>query len=98
MSSLLHITGLLTDLFEVWDRLGCIIRPVSLECNTSAVDTSLQIPELVYYLGDSYFNRCVVCDVDLHIDGPAIRRDLFCERLSLVLWYHIQESDVSTFS
>jgi hypothetical protein len=53
-----------TYLPEVWNRLCGIIRPVSLQSDTSAVDTSFQVSKFVNNLLNGSFDSLVIGDVD----------------------------------
>jgi hypothetical protein len=49
---------------EVGNRLGSIIRPISLQSNTSAVDASFQVPKFVNNLLNGSFDSLVIGNVD----------------------------------
>jgi len=62
-----------TYLPEVGDRLGSIIRPVPLQSDTSAVNTSFQVPELFHDLLDGSFDSLVIGDVDSDVKRFPVR-------------------------
>jgi hypothetical protein len=54
----------LTYLPKVGNRLCGIIRPIPLQSNTSAVDTSFQVSKFVDNLLNGSFDSLVIGDVD----------------------------------
>lgn len=87
-----------TYLLEVWDRLRGIIRPLSLQCNTRTVHTSLQVPKLLHDLLNSSLDGLIVRDVDSHVECFALGRYLFGEGITLLLRDDIKETDIGALS